>query len=125
MTLDPIAAQIILAIMVNAPIWYLMRANFRKTNTDAYDSLSNALQTSGKTIDDLFRMLAEVPKLQQQVAELREELERRDEIIESQNVGIGILLSQIGDARMTPRWRPLTAQDTRPIKNKKSGFGKP
>jgi hypothetical protein len=113
MTIDPIASQIIIALIINLPIWYLMRANFRKTNTDAYESLSAALQTSGQTIDDLFKMLAEVPAMKNQLDDMAEE-------IEDLRLGVGILTAQLVKHRLEPEWKPKAA---RVRQAKPSGFG--
>lgn len=45
--------------------------NRRKTNSDAYSTLLDALQKSGQTIDDLFGMLAEVPRLRQELSQVK------------------------------------------------------
>jgi hypothetical protein len=116
MTLDPIAAQILIAIMINAPIWYLMRANFRKANTDAYESLSAALQTSGKTINDLFLMLAELPDLQNKLDEMETEMA-------DLRLGVGILTSQLVENHIKPNWKPRAPSKKPEVKKKSSGFG--
>jgi hypothetical protein len=103
--IDPLLYQFVLAVMVNAPIWYLMRANFRKTNTDAYASLSNALQTSGKTINDLFVMLAEVPGLQSKLEEMESEMA-------DLRLGVGILTKQLVENGQTPEWKPRARNDS-------------
>jgi hypothetical protein len=99
MTIDPISAQIILAIIVNIPIWVLMRANFRKTNTDAYESLATALHISGQTIDDLFKQLAEMPALKAQLDAMEAE-------IEDLRLGVGILTTQLLKRNIEPEWHP-------------------
>jgi hypothetical protein len=112
MTIDPVAAQIILAIIVNIPIWVLMRANFRKANTDAYESLATALHTSGQTIDDLFKQLAEVPALKAQLDAVEAE-------IEDLRLGVGILTTQLLKRNIEPEWHPRAAKGivNRPVKS--------
>ena len=48
--------------------------NRRKTASDAYNVLLDALNKSGQTIDDLFGMLAEVPQLKSQLKTAQDEI---------------------------------------------------
>jgi len=118
MNIDPIAAQLIMALLINIPIWYVMRGNLRKTNTDAYETLLAALRTSGQTIDDLFKMLAEVPQLKSQLDDMQDEL---DDL----RLGVGILTTQLLKRNIQPDWRPRAVKKDKPAAHptKSSGFG--
>jgi|WetSurMetagenome_2_1015567.scaffolds.fasta_scaffold11081_12 hypothetical protein len=125
MTIDPEVWKFVGLLLVNIPIWYVMRANLKKTESGAYSELMAALRTSGQTIDDLFKQLSEVPALQRQVGELREELRKRDltieaqnDVIREQNLGIGQLMAQLVNARIAPAWKPRDVLATIPPKNK-------
>jgi hypothetical protein len=93
-------------------------SNVNKVNTDANIALVGPLTIR-------------LNELEREMSELREELRKRDAIIETQNdvirdqnFGIGQLLNQLGNARMTPAWKPKDALATLPPTNKKqSGFG--
>ena len=69
-------------------------------------------------------------ELEKEMEELREELRKRDitieaqnDVIREQNLGIGQLVAQLVNARMTPAWKPKDVLATIPPINKKpSGF---
>ena len=71
MTLDPAVTQVIIALIINIPIWYVMRSTLQKQKGDAYQALSEALKTTGKTITDLIDELAEVPTLRNELAQVK------------------------------------------------------
>jgi hypothetical protein len=100
---------ILVACLASLPGLLALVANARKQSSDAYASLTTALQTSGHTIDDLLRMLSEVPQLKREIETLK--AERAD-----WEFGIALLIAQLVEARMTPRWMP---------KNVKTLGGKP
>jgi hypothetical protein len=81
--MDPVIAGIISTIVVAIPVYVLLRANLRKAASEPYAILLEALNKSGHTIDDLFGMLADVPKLrsdlsiaQANIVELTDSLKR-------------------------------------------------
>lgn len=80
----------------------------------AYAALTTALQTSGKTIDDLFKMLSDVPELKRKIEDLENEME-------DLRSGVEILTNQLVEHRIEPRWKPRNRIE--PIK-KASEFGR-
>ena len=66
--MDSVIAQLITTIIVAFPVYFLLRANLRKVSSEPYAILLEALNKSGHTIDDLFKMLAEVPQLKSDLA---------------------------------------------------------
>jgi hypothetical protein len=99
---------ILTAIAVTSAIASLLslRSNNRRTDTDT----KNLEDTITERV--LVRADAEIAVLTKQIAELREELRARDEIIEAQNVGIGILLAQLVKRKIEPEWRPAQRNAT-------------
>jgi hypothetical protein len=108
MNIDPAMQQIILAVIINVPIWYLMRANLRKTNTDAYEALATALQTSGKTIGELFEMLSELP-------ELKDELEKVKRDWRADNQGAWANHDELVSHELQPPYVPRKRYATGPL----------
>jgi chromosome segregation ATPase len=76
MNIDPVLAQFIITAIVAVPVYLKMRSEWMKSKGDAYESLSTALRTSGQTIDDLFKMLSDVPKMRAQLDAANEALEK-------------------------------------------------
>lgn len=72
--IDPSIASIIVALLINVPTWIMLRSNQRKSGSDAYSTLLDALQKSGQTIEDLFNMLAEVPQLRSELKAAQSDL---------------------------------------------------
>lgn len=94
MTVAEIASLAAVAVTV-----YGIYSQRRNRTSDAYSVLLNALKTSGQTIDDLMKMIADVPKMRQEIEELKRERE-------DWKIGIGLLLGQIVDAQIVPTWIP-------------------
>ena len=119
MNIDPVLAQFIVTAIVAVPVYLKMRSEWGKNNGDAYEALASALRTSGQTIDDLFKMLSEVPALKQQLDDVQDEL---DDL----RLGVGILTTQLLKRNITPEWHPRAVKKdkapTRPVKS--SGFGR-
>lgn len=120
MSIDPVFAQIVVAFLINAPIWYLMRANLRKTNTSAYAELTVALQTSGKTIGELFEMLAELPNIKAELEQVKQDW-RVD------NQGAWANHDELISNNLKPPYVPRKRYSTGPLgttsKKTTSGFG--
>jgi hypothetical protein len=116
MNIDPVLAQFVITAIVAVPVYFKMRSEWRKGNGDAYESLATALRTSGQTIDDLFKMLAEVPELKRQLDDMQDEL---DDL----RLGVGILTTQLLKRNIAPEWHPqaVKRERTKPAK-KSSGF---
>jgi hypothetical protein len=104
---------IILAVMVNIPIWLGMRWNMRKTSGDAYGTLVEALNKSGKTIGELFDELGEVPQLRKELADVKADW-RLD------NQGAWVNHDQLVENQIPPRYKPRKRYETGPLAEKKT-----
>lgn len=86
---------------------------FRKYNSDAYKSLIDALNTSGQTIGDLMKMIADMPVLRQ---ELSVALSKIDAMVAEEavwrkerqdwKIGIARLIAQLVSKGVRPDWLP-------------------
>lgn len=86
---------------------------FRKYNSDAYKSLIDALSTSGQTIDDLMKMVAEMPALRSKLADATDRLDRLVAAETAWNkernewkIGIARLIAQLVSSGIRPDWLP-------------------
>ncbi len=109
MILDPAVTQVIIAIIVNIPIWYVMRSTLQKQQGDAYQALSDALKASGETIEDLIKSLAEMPALRQELAQVKSDWK-------DDNSGAWELHNQVLDEfGGHPVYRPRKKYQTQPL----------
>lgn len=86
---------------------------FRKYNSDAYKSLLDALNTSGQTIGDLMKMIAEMPTLREQlsvavhkISELESNEEEWNKERNDWKIGIARLIAQLVSTGIRPDWLP-------------------
>ena len=106
--IDPIFSQILIAIIVNVPVWYVMRSTARKQGGDAYAALSDALRTSGTTIGELLEQLAELPALRQELAQVKADW--RDD-----NIGAWANHQRLIDHEIEPAYVPRKRYSTQPL----------
>jgi len=104
----------LLQVLIGALITYLGYRELRDRNKgDAFSSLMSAVKTSGETIGDLMKMIAELPILRRQLFEALDKVtalenESNDWKNERQawKVGIGRLLAQLVKLNQVPEWLP-------------------
>jgi hypothetical protein len=103
-----------LQITIGALIAFLGYRELRDKNKgDAFSSLMSAIQTSGQTIGDLMKMIAELPELRKQLFEalnkvsaLEDESNDWKKERQAWKMGIGILLAQLVKLDVVPDWLP-------------------
>ena len=106
-------ADALLIVGAASGILSLVITAWRERNKPTVDSANASSVNTAANIALIEPLTKRIDALEFELNEMRDELKKRDEIIERQNVGIGILLTQIGRARLTPDWKP-TAYTTTP-----------
>lgn len=78
-------------------------------SSSAYSTLLDALQKSGKTIEDLMEMLAEVPHLRQELAQVKADWKM-------DNLGAWANHDKLIEHQIAPPYRPSKRYATGPLK---------
>lgn len=101
MSIEPLLS--LLAIGVSA---YAIVAQRRERQSNAFKSLIEALATSGETIEDLMKQLADLPGMKQQLASALLEIDLLKRERDEWKEGIGLLLGQLVANNIEPTWKP-------------------
>jgi hypothetical protein len=99
-----------------------------KTQKPVAESNVNKLNTEANIA--LIKPLTDrIDRAESELLELREELRNRDmtieaqnEVIREQNIGVGLLITQLVNARMVPSWKPKEST-VATLKPHNTGFG--
>ena len=106
-SLADVAAVLLALIALGRALWTRPQ---ERQESDATTSNTYA-QAAKVTAEQVIAMQRQLDCLEAEVKALERRLAVRENLIQRWQVGIGILIDQLGENKIEPRWRPIGAEE--------------